>query len=792
MQSTEQSSSMKQLRAERLHEPPKLPPANRASHDLLFGLTICLGAFLLFQVQLIMGKYILPWFGGTPSVWTSCMLVFQILLLAGYLYAHVISSYLGKKSQNLVHFGLMAASLALLVFLATRWNTPITPGLGWKPTAEDNPTLKIIQFLLASIAFPFFLVSTTGPLVQKWYVRVNPGSSPYRLYALSNFGSLLGLLSYPFLIEPNLKIKTQAWIWCSGYLIYAIACFLCSRLPDGVGTELGIASDENLDAPPTFWSRFLWVGLAACASVMLLATTNVICQQVAVIPFLWVLPLCLYLASFILCFESERWYRRSVFQPLFLLLAGGACWLLLKGNDAPVRLQLLVYPALLFVSCMVSHGEIVRTKPAARYLTQFYLLVAIGGVLGGVFTSLIAPHLFTNFWEFHTGIIVSALFLLLALAKDQPSWWNRAPRWLPSALLSAAALLGVILAKAYSLQSGNHISYGLFAIAGLAAAFSIFTAVSQKNELAGVLITRTGALIAFVLLALCLYADANLKNEDVRMASRNFYGTIAIVRADSQIGPYFFLRDRMTNHGFQFVNPNYVNEPAGYYGQGSGISKLLLSHPRPMRVGLIGLGTGTLAAFGRPGDYFRFYEINPAVVNVASGPSAFFTYLRNSKATSDVVLGDARLCLEREAASGNFQKFDVLVIDAFSGDAIPAHLLTKEAFVTYFQHLRTPDSVIALHISNLSLDLGPVVSALAHEFQLQGVRIHHPELRSFSAQTDWVLLSRASTRLKAPQVAAAGAPLVYDRSMPLWTDDYSDLLHIVRFTTRSAPVALAH
>ena len=211
-----------------------------------------------------------------------------------------------------------------------------------------------------------------------------------------------------------------------------------------------------------------------------------------------------------------------------------------------------------------------------------------------------------------------------------------------------------------------------------------------------------------------------------------------------------------------------------------------------MRVGLIGLGTGTLAAFGRPGDYFRFYEINPAVVKVASGPSAFFTYLRNSKANSDVILGDARLSLESEAASSNLQEFDVLVIDAFSGDSIPAHLLTREAFAIYLQHLRGPDSVIAVHISNLSLDLGPVVSALAHEFHLQAVRVHHPELRSFSAQTDWVLLSKTTTHLGVAPIVAVGNPLRYENKTPLWTDDYSDLLHIVRFTSRGSPVTPAH
>ena len=757
------------------------PGSERGSQFFVFAIAICVGAFLLFQVQLILAKYILPWFGGMPAVWTACMLVFQVLLLLGYLYAHVLTKWVPRKMQNVLHFALLGCSLALMTWLAFRWKTPITPGVEWKPSTSGSPTWKIVQLLAASVAFPFFLLSTTGPLVQKWFARANPGVSPYRLYALSNVGSLLGLLTYPFLIEPALTIRAQAGVWCAGYAVYVGACALCSRVGSSREDSLNETVHSESGQMPGNWTRLLWAGLPACASVMLLATTNIISQQVAVIPFLWVIPLCLYLGSFILCFDSPRWYRRSVFQPLFLVLAGLTCWLLFQGPAALVWPQLVVYPALLFVSCMISHGELVRIKPAEHHLTEFYLLISLGGALGGIFTGLLAPHIFTGLWEFQTGIVASGIFLLLALIRDRASWWHETPRWLPSALLAAVAVLAIPVLQNF-VQGSQQLLYGLVAIALLGTGYALYAAFFPKRVASShPLITHGAPVIALSVLAIALFVDANMKPEDISLRTRNFYGTISVVRETSPLGPYYYLRNRMTNHGMQFVDPRFSFVAAGYYGPDSGVSKLLVSQPRPMRVGVIGLGIGTLSAYGAPGDYFRFYEINPAVISLAYGPSAFFTYMQHSKAKTDVVLGDARLRLEREAATGRYQNFDVLIVDAFSGDAIPTHLLTKEAFEVYLQHLRSPNSVIALHISNLSLDLAPVVSGLAHELGLYATRVHHPESPSFSAKTDWVLMSRSLTRLEDPTITAVGSPLNYDDHMPLWTDDYSNLLRVVRF-----------
>lgn len=756
--------------------------ANRPapSNSSFFGVTIFLGAFLLFQVQLIIGKYILPWFGGTPSVWTACMVVFQSLLLAGYAYAHVLSQQLNRKAQAIVHVSLVLVSVTLMAWLATRWNSPITSGANWKPAAEEQPTWQIVHFLLASVATPFFLLSTTGPLVQHWFAQVKPGRSPYRLYALSNLGSLLGLITYPFLVEPHFALRKQAWLWSGSYLAYAMACLICAlwagRTSSGVLGSKPIVPHERSN-----WSsRFLWSGLATCGSAMLLATTNMICQQVAVIPFLWVVPLCLYLLSFILCFENARWYRRSVFHPLYFLSAMGACVLLLQRPDASVLLQLIAYPALLFISCMVCHGELAKLKPAPEHLTEFYLWIAAGGVLGGLYVSVIAPSIFADFWEFHTAILMAGVLLLITARRDVSSWWAASAAWVTWAVVSTVAIFSGVLVRILNLEHEGPLSYGLWAVAGLAAVGLIATRFVPQLQAMNPRVTRLASFAALVALAVGFLADANTKSLAVLKRSRNFYGIVAVVRENSTLGPFLYLRNQMTNHGMQFLQPRLANEPAGYSGPESGIGLLMQSHARPVCVGLVGLGVGTLAAYGRAGDSFRFYEINPAVVDVSYGPNAFFTYLRNTGAATTIVLGDARISLEREAAHGEFKKFDILILDAFSGDAIPVHLLTKEAFETYLKHMRSEDSIIAVHISNVLLDLSQIVAGLAREYGLTAIRVHRPSHHTFSSQMDWILMSRNPEALNYPAILEAGTKLVYEGRVPLWTDDYSNLFFTIK------------
>jgi hypothetical protein len=755
----------------------------------IFGLTIFVGAFLLFQVQLIVGKYILPWFGGTPSVWTTCLLFFQILLLAGYAYSHFLAMKLSLAKQRELHTGLLGISIVVLIVLAFYWPSPITPGANWKPQDDSHPIGVILRFLLAGVGLPFLLVSTTGPLLQQWFAKSNPGRSPYRLYSLSNLGSLLGLISYPFLIEPHLRLHVQAWMWSVSYGIYVILCLFCApwRSPDSGSTAIKkeMAAGVHRSPRPGLSTQLLWMTLAACGSVMLLATTNVLCQQVAVVPFLWVVPLVLYLLSFVLCFESTRWYRREIFQPAFAITAGLALILLMDTN-ATIWPQLFAFPAVLFACCMVCHGEIVRTKPAPEHLTLFYLWISIGGALGGGLVSLVAPRVFSGLWEFPLDIIVVGVLILALARRDQQSWWQRSSAWMPLAVVASGLLMVPRIATALDLNS-QFFSYAFcgtiaLALAGCAVAVGLYTSTQRVAGSYGQFATRAGAVLALLSLGAASWAGVQASLGDVVARSRNFYGVLAVLRWHSQLGDYLTLRDRMVDHGMQFQNPQYAREPAGYYGVHSGISLVLRDHPaRPMRIGVIGLGTGEIAAFAKPGDVVRYYEINPDVIRYSQGSGAYFTYLQNCAGKVEVAEGDARLSLEHEAERGQLQQFDVLVLDAFSGDAIPVHLLTREAFQLYLKHLRSPHSILAVHVTNRSLDLSPEVALLARESHLSLVRIYRPWLQpSFSAKTDWILLSRDTESLNTPQIREAGRDVPSRSDLPVWTDDFSNLVSVLR------------
>lgn len=770
-------------------EPSVRPPVDgrdRApSRGTGTGLTIFVGAFLLFQVQLLIAKTILPWFGGTPAVWTACMLFFQVLLLAGYAYAHLVATRLPLSRQSRLHAGILVVSLLLLVLTSLVWPSPITPGSAWKPQPGSNPTLLILRFLLASVGLPFFLLSTTGPLLQHWFAQRSPGASPYRLYSLSNLGSLLGLLSYPLLVEPILRLHTQAWFWSAGYLLFAILCMAVApwnapvdRSSSSVGSGGGVRTE-----PPARTQQLLWVALAACGSATLLAVTNIICQQVAVIPFLWVLPLCLYLISFILCFEYPSLYKRGPFHAFFALAAVAACAIRLEAAIVPLLSELAVFLAVMFACCMVCHGEIARSKPDPSHLTRFYLAISVGGALGGIFVSLVAPALFPNLWEFPLSILGAGALLVVAVQRDSQSWWYRVYPWIPCALLGAVLFLipGVVPGMGVKNLVPSAWWYRIAAGVLFLAALGMHLATRKRLVWSlSTRVTRVSALLALSTVTIGFVTEARVKLEDSVARSRNFYGVLAVMRGTGPGGAYLFLRDRMTDHGMQYADPVLARQPAGYYGVHSGINVLFRNRPaRPLRVGLVGLGIGTLAAFSHPGDVFRFYEINPAVIEVAQGSGAYFTYLRDAQGTIEIAPGDARLSLEREAAAHHEQQFDVLVLDAFSGDAIPVHLLTREAFSLYRQHLRSRDAVIAVHITNRSLDLTPVLAGIARDLQFSGVRVYRPWLNTFSSQTDWVLLSENPSSLAGP-LSEAGRILPITRDTPVWTDDYSNLLEVLR------------
>ena len=526
----------------------------------------------------------------------------------------------------------------------------------------------------------------------------------------------------------------------------------------------------------------LWIAVSFFASTLLLSTTNYICQEVAVIPFLWVLPLSVYLLSFILTFETGDWYKRKFFHAL---LALSIVWVVvvtpLNANYSYIT-QTGACVLLLFAGCMVCHGEAFRLRPSARSLTRFYLAISIGGALGGIFVNLLAPMIFPGYWEFPLSILGTAGLLLFIVEKDGDSWLHKGKLWLAVAMASVSVFLGAMeLAQVWPQSTWFTGIRPRLIVVGLAClALALFAKSRQeKQESNAAPAVRISVAVVFLLFVTGFILPIRDFYSNVMAASRNFYGVLTVV-LDKPHG-YLTLWHGKTAHGFQFLRPDLEHLPTGYYGQHSGANILLRNwQGGPVRVGLVGMGAGTLAALGRPGDTYRFYEINPDVPKYSSGEKPFFSFVRDSQAHVEIVLGDARLSLEGETRKGTGPKFDVLVLDAFSSDSIPLHLLTREAFVIYLQQLRGPDSVIAVHISNKTLDLVPVLAGIAKEFHLQTLRTNPTWMAGFSAMSDWVLFSRSGKELSSTELRAAAVPFPGNAQPILWTDDFSNLVRVLR------------
>jgi hypothetical protein len=671
------------------------------SRVLLYACTIFLSAFLLFQVQPMIAKMILPWFGGTAAVWTICMLFFQLVLLAGYAYAAWSVRRLTPRMQSIVHVSLLAASALLL---------PIAPNAAWKPAAAGDPTFRILGLLLVSIGLPYFLLSTTGPLLQAWYAR--QGAIPYRLFALSNLGSLLALLTYPALVEPYFASHVQAGGWSAIYGVFAVLC-AATALRDGVGRK-----GEPAPVTPESGIPILWVALPACASALLLAVTTHLSQDVAPIPFLWVLPLTLYLLSFIICFEKENWYSRSWFMRLLAVALGGMCVSMAKEYaNTSIYVLIPLFSIGLFLACMVCHGEMVRLRPAPEHLTSFYLACSLGGALGGVFVGLISPRVFNTYLEMPIAMTGCALLVLVVLWRD------------PSTELY---------------RGGNKVAWVLL--------------VTLTLGLAGSLAFEEWQVIG-----------------EPRLIVRNFYGELRVTDLGEGVEAQRQLLHGTINHGAQYLDPARRKWPTTYYGKKSGVALAVLESGRSgaQRIGVIGLGTGTLVAYGRANDYYRFYEINPLVARIANTE---FTYLKDTAAKVDIAMGDARLSLEREAPQG----FDVIVIDAFSGDSIPIHLLTRGAFAQYFRHSKR-EGAVAVHVSNKWLDLVPVVRQAANDFGKYCVLVDtddEDEGGIFGAT--WMVLVDPKELYKKPSLKVGGTLLGTAKTFRTWTDEYSNLFRILK------------
>ncbi|MCB1941473.1 MAG: fused MFS/spermidine synthase [Candidatus Accumulibacter sp.] len=668
-----------------------------------FATTVFLSAFLLFQIQPIIAKMILPWFGGSSSVWSTCLVFFQAELLLGYLYVHLLHEWLSPRRQNVVHCILLILSAATL---------PVIADPAWKDAAFENPTWNVLLVLAAAVGMPYLLLSTTGPLMQAWYARTFNSLMPYRLYALSNLASMIALLSYPILVEPYFPVHDQAMAWSAAYVLFVVACLASARLSwQGVATERerAPASAEPTPRPP-LRECLLWIGLAMTASLLLLALTRHLTQDVAPVPFLWVLPLSIYLLSFILCFDAPRYYYRPGFLAA-LPVAFLAVDRVIEGGGLGVPLLVTLMSLSLFVFCMVCHGELVRRRPAVRHLTLFYLMLSIGGALGGSFVGLLAPAIFNAYFELPIGLLLCAALVIIVL------WRELQPRW-------RGLLLVALLAYGYRLGDIS---------------------------------------VDYV--------------EDYRLVQRNFYGQLRIADVtDDELGVKRQMFHGEVNHGEQFLAAEYRRRPTAYYCQSSGIGLALdgLAGRGALKVGILGLGAGTLATYGRDGDEMRMYEINDQVVDLARSE---FSYLADSAARIVPVLGDGRLMLEREPV----QDFDLLAIDAFSGDSIPTHLLTVEAMQAYLRHLKS-DGVLALHITNRYLDLRPVVAAAAARLQMTALifDLDPAEGDAFCRHSVWVLLLRDEAMAGLPQVARTAERLAPRPGFKVWTDSFSNLLGILR------------
>ncbi len=683
----------------------------------LFAGTIFTSAFLLFLVQPLIAKQILPWFGGSAAVWSICMVFFQVVLLAGYAYSDWVTHRLGVRTQARLHVGLLLASLAFL---------PIVTSARWKPTGAEDPTLWILGLLLGTIGLPYFLLSTTGPLVQSWVARTPWGAQVYRYFSLSNLASLVSLLCYPVLIEPNSPLLQQAWGWSVAYGVFVLLCagttvhvsrHWAGATPsaDAAGPPQGGRASPSANGAlhaakrsekPRGRDYLAWLALPALGSWLLLAITNHITQNVAAIPFLWVLPLSVYLLTFVLSFESDRWYRRAVFLPLAAAMLALCAFGLQDSLGSDVKTALPIYIVGLFALCMFLHGEMAKLRPASAYLTRFYLMLSLGGALGGVSVGLVAPHVLPAYYELGVGLVLCALV---------------------AALLWRGRRLGVAAS---------------LALAGCCAWF----------------------------LVLQVEGDAG----GARRMQRNFYGTLVTL----DTGEDAKTRSRQmyhgsVKHGEQYLAPERRREPTAYYGPRSGIGRAIAAAPAgPRRVGLIGLGAGTLATYGRVGDDYRVYEINPQVFDLADTE---FSFLADSAARIERVLGDARLALEREAPQG----FDVLAVDAFSGDSVPIHLITCEAMDVYLRHMR-PSGVVAFHVTNRFLALAPVVEKIAQAKGLRALLVHDEPSEDGLRNTDWVLVARDPAALDASGIAGAGSAIAPIPGLRAWTDDFNNLFGVLK------------
>jgi spermidine synthase len=734
---------------------------------IVYAASIFLSATLLFLIQPMFARMVLPLLGGAPAVWNTAMVFFQAALLAGYAYAHALSGRVPPRHQVLLHLLVLLLPLAAL---------PIAVPAGWTPPGQDNPIPWLLALLAVAVGLPFFAVSTSAPLLQRWFARTGhrAAADPYFLYAASNLGSMLALVSYPLLVEPYLRLSAQTWLWAAGYGLLVLLIGACGFLVRGSAGEartpvLAGGSDppvaEPPDAPLTAARRLRWVLLSAVPSSLMLGVTTYLSTDIAAIPLLWVIPLALYLLTFIIVFARRPPIPHSIAVELLPLVMLPLVLVLASRATGPLALVLPVHPLALFVVALVCHGELARDRPAARHLTGFFLWMSLGGVVGGAFTALLAPLIFTSVVEYPLALVLGCL--LVRRPKAAPA--TRLQTILDVALPVALGLGGIGLVRwvegADPATARGHIGlvFGLLVM--------VCFAFSRRP-------VRFGLGIAAVLVAAAFY-----RGEEGRLlyAERTFFGINRVTLDDT--GGYYYLMHGTTLHGMQSREEARRREPLSYFHKSGPLGQLFAAYRGPharRSVAVVGLGAGSIGCHAEHGQRWIFYEIDPAVVRIAQD-ARYFTFLRDCVPGAPIVLGDARLRL----AGAPPGAYDLLILDAYSSDAPPLHLITQEALRLYLDKL-APGGIVVFNISNRHMDFEPVLGNLARAAGLTAAVQDDPivddaEYAQGKRPSQWVVMAREVAHL-AP-LAGDGRWKVarVDPGAPVWTDDFSALVRTFRW-----------
>ena len=677
----------------------------------LFAFTAFLSAFLLFWVQPLLGHFILPWFGGSPSVWTLCLLFFQSILVFGYFYSHLLQKKsLGEKSLW-IHGSLLALSCLFL---------PVIPDESWRPTTGADPSLRILGLLFVTVGLPYVLLSATAPLLHAWHAARSNDAQGYRLYAWSNGGALAALVLYPMVLAPNLGRVAQSKIWAGAYLLLVLSLVRCGWSARRNKAGESEVAEASWFPPPPAGDRVLWILLPLLGTLLLTSITQAISQDIGVVPLLWVLPLALYLLSHILAFADKRLYSKKLGRWGAWLACLTLTYALHREHKAGAIEQLILHNGGLFLLCWMFHGELARLKPEGRYVSSFYLSMAVGGALGGCLVGFIAPQVFSSYVELHIGLIFTAVTLMVVLWRDSESAFFQGRR------LWAWAILG----------------------------------------------------LACVSMTWFLAANIEGRHKKTLFVSRGFFGALQVKTYALRSAPDDRIRhllDGRISHGYQYLDPEKRNLPTAYFVEESGVGLAMLYRPddEGRNFGVLGLGVGTLASYTDPGDSISFYELNPDVVGVAK---RYFSFLEDAAGVVNISEGDGRLALERAP----YQGFDVLVLDAFSSDAVPTHLLTQEAMKVYWSHM-DPKGILAINVTNRHINLLPVIQGHARDLQIPAIFVRHKAKSIMGSYVShWILMSTNEDFLGWPPIAMnTSKPPVGHQGPILWTDDHAPVLPLL-------------